>query len=616
MIYVSPAYEAIWGRTCESLYAAPRSWLDAIHPEDKERIVGALPKQAKGEYQEEYRILRPDGGVEWIRDRTFPIRDETGKVYRVAGIAECITAQKIADQRLTAQYAVARALSESATLVEATPKILQAISESLGWDIGALWSIDEQVDALRCVHVWHAPGIKAVSFETLSWEMVFQRGIGLPGRVWAGGEPVWITDITRDPNFPRAAIAGKAGLHGALAFPIKLHAQVLGVLEFFSREIRQPDEDLLRMLGAVGSQIGQFTERKQAEEALRVAYDKIDAILVSLPCAVLIVDQDQRVVYANPLACQHFWPEHGTLAGSLLHDVLPLTAVQWQRLLTDLRETTAQSRSPQEREFEARKRMYRYRLFPVTLRETHRQQAGIVLWDITEQRLLQDQLIQAEKLSSLGTLVSGMAHEINNPVQGIMGMAEIILQEEDPDKVKEYAGDIVKYSEHVGSVVRNFACYARPASRDRIMELDFCERLSEAVKLVQRGPKFGHIQVVTEYQPVPRFKAHRTEIDQVFINLISNAVDAMAGKGRLTLSTLMDGDAITVCVSDTGSGIPKSILGKIFDPFMTTKDPGKGTGLGLSIVHRIVSKYGGRIGVESQEGKGTTFTIQFPQEPK
>ncbi len=273
-----------------------------------------------------------------------------------------------------------------------------------------------------------------MSFETLSWEMVFQRGIGLPGRVWAGGEPVWITDITRDPNFPRAAVAGKTGLHGALAFPIKLRTQVLGVLEFFSREIRQPDEDLLRMLGAVGSQIGQFTERKQAEEALRVAYDKIDAILVSLPCAVLIVDQDQRVVYANPLACQHFWPEHGTLAGSLLHDVLPLTAVQWQRLLTDLRETTAQSRSPQEREFEAHKRMYRYRLFPVTLRETYRLQAGIVLWDITEQRLLQDQLIQAEKLSSLGTLVSGMAHEINNPVQGIMGMAEIILQEENPDR--------------------------------------------------------------------------------------------------------------------------------------------------------------------------------------
>ena len=154
----SPAYEQIWGRTCQTLYAAPASWLDAVHPEDRERIGRAVEtKQVKGEYCEEYRIVRPDGRTHWILDRAFPILDESGTVYRLAGIAECITAQKIADQRLAAQYAVARALAESATLTEATPKILQAICESLGWDIGAIWLIDEQAEALRCVHVWHSP---------------------------------------------------------------------------------------------------------------------------------------------------------------------------------------------------------------------------------------------------------------------------------------------------------------------------------------------------------------------------------------------------------------------------------------------------------------------------
>jgi two-component system, NtrC family, sensor kinase len=205
-----------------------------------------------------------------------------------------------------------------------------------------------------------------------------------------------------------------------------------------------------------------------------------------------------------------------------------------------------------------------------------------------------------------------MAHEINNPVQGILGMAEIILQEDDHEKVKQYARDIVECSTHVGEVVRNFSCYARPASRDGEMDLDVCERIMEAVRLVQRCPQFGHVVVVTEFQPTPRIRACRTEIDQIFVNLISNAVEAMSGAGQLTLRARLRDNTVTVSIHDTGCGIPPHLLGKIFDPFVTTKDPGKGTGLGLSIVYKIIAKYGGRISVESGEGKGSTFTIEFP----
>ena len=120
------------------------------------------------------------------------------------------------------------------------------------------------------------------------------------------------------------------------------------------------------------------------------------------------------------------------------------------------------------------------------------------------------------------------------------------------------------------------------------------------------------VEVLARFDPIPRVKARQAEVDQVFVNLISNAVQAMDGKGRLTLATSESRDAVTASVSDTGSGIPKSVMGKIFDPFFTTKDPGKGTGLGLSIAYKIVSKYGGTIHVESEEGKGSKFTIQFP----
>jgi PAS domain S-box-containing protein len=612
MIYISPAYEEIWGRSCQSLYRHPQSWMDAIHPDDRERVQAALQWEASGDYHEEYRIIRPDGTIQWILDRAFPIRDDSGTVYRIAGIAECITEQKVADQRQAAQYAVTRVLAEASTLAEASPLILQAICEGLGWDIGAIWIVDEPAGGLHCLNLWHSPKMAGGDFINSTQQAVFHKGIGLPGRVLAGGEPAWIADVMDDANFPRAPTAALAGLHGALAFPIKLNGQVHGVLEFFSREIRRPDDDLLRMLSAIGSQIGQFIERKHIQQALHHAYDKLDAILISLPCLILIVDEDLHVAYANPQADRHLRPENATLTGSRLQDVFPLPADQWARLVEDLQSAASHGSAMEEHDIEVRKHVYRYRPFPVTLHSHPRRPAGLVLWDVTEQKQLQDQLIQAEKLSSLGTLVSGMAHEINNPVQGILGMAEIILQEDDPEKMKQYARDIVDCSTHVGEVVRNFACYARPASRDSETGIDVCERIVEAVRLVQRCPQFGHVEVITQFQPTRTFRACRTEIDQVFVNLISNAVEAMGGAGQLTLRACVQGDSVTASIQDTGCGIPPHLIGKIFDPFVTTKDPGKGTGLGLSIVYKIVAKYGGRIAVDSEEGKGSTFTVEFP----
>jgi PAS domain S-box-containing protein len=162
----------------------------------------------------------------------------------------------------------ARALAESATLAEAAPRVLQAMCEALDWEHGALWSVDTGGGALRCVYTWHLPTVALPEFDDVSRRLALGHGVGLPGRVWASGEPAWVPDVVADPNFPRAAIARKEGLHAALALPILTNGRVVGVMEFFSREIREPDDDLLRMLAQAGALIGQFMERKRAEEEL------------------------------------------------------------------------------------------------------------------------------------------------------------------------------------------------------------------------------------------------------------------------------------------------------------------------------------------------------------
>jgi len=172
------------------------------------------------------------------------------------------------ERRVAAHLAVTRILAESPALSDATPQILQRIGETLGWGVGAMWTPDAEREVLRCLTVWHAPSVKIGRFEAVSLERRLAPGIGLPGRVWSNLRPAWIPDVTRDKNFPRAPIAAAEGLHSAFAFPVLFGEKFLGVMEFFSHEIREPDEALLAMVGSIGNQIGQFMERKSAEEAL------------------------------------------------------------------------------------------------------------------------------------------------------------------------------------------------------------------------------------------------------------------------------------------------------------------------------------------------------------
>lgn len=171
-----------------------------------------------------------------------------------------------AERRLQTQYAVTRALAESDRLRDAAPRILQAVCESLGWEVGALWRVDREAEALRCVEMWHVPGLAVSEFEEASKQQPFKKGVGFPGHVWEKASPVWVADLASS-SFTRAPFAKKEGLHGAFAFPVTFRGAILGVMEFFSRELREPDEDVLTMMASVGSQIGQFIERKLAEEA-------------------------------------------------------------------------------------------------------------------------------------------------------------------------------------------------------------------------------------------------------------------------------------------------------------------------------------------------------------
>ncbi|HEX9285682.1 MAG TPA: GAF domain-containing protein, partial [Thermoanaerobaculia bacterium] len=180
-----------------------------------------------------------------------------------------VTELKKADARQQMFFAVTRVLAEAETLKEAAPLLLAAICESLGWQVGSIWTVDRSTNRLRCVDVWHRPSLDVSSFESATRESSFPAGVGMPGRVWASGKPAWIPDVITDSNFPRAVYALHDGLHAGCGFPIESRGETLGVIEFFRTAPHAPDPELMDALGDLGRRIGQFIERKTAEEALR-----------------------------------------------------------------------------------------------------------------------------------------------------------------------------------------------------------------------------------------------------------------------------------------------------------------------------------------------------------
>jgi C4-dicarboxylate-specific signal transduction histidine kinase len=236
---------------------------------------------------------------------------------------------------------------------------------------------------------------------------------------------------------------------------------------------------------------------------------------------------------------------------------------------------------------------------------------------LEELRSTQAELIQAEKLAGIGTLAAGIAHEISSPLFGVMGLAEAIQEEEDPALVKGYANDIVEYSRAIKDIVVDLSGYSRTADNEYLTTVDLGRVIDDAVRLVIRSSSGGDSVSIGQDLPPGLFIHARTnEIQQVFVNLVKNAIEAMADAGveepTIRIAAGQGEGFVWARVEDDGPGIPVEKQAVIFDPFYTTKPPGKGTGLGLNIVYRILTKYRGTIAVESGPGRGAAFQLRFP----
>jgi PAS domain S-box-containing protein len=270
---INPAWEKMLGIPIEELLSKPFN--EFVHPDDRERTAAEAERLDEGEqvisFENRYRC--GDGSFRWLLWNATPSLDQK----LIFAVARDVTQRKEAERRLSTGYAVTRVLAEAESLDAAAPLILMAICEGLSWDLGVLWRVDETAGVLRCMNVWHSPQLSFPQFVKATRESAYQRSVGVPGQVWETSQPMWLADLPQVENFPRVPFAIAEGLHASFAFPIRVGEHVAGVIEFSSRQIRKLEPDLMEMFDSIGSQIGQFIERRRAEMELKMYADFLEA---------------------------------------------------------------------------------------------------------------------------------------------------------------------------------------------------------------------------------------------------------------------------------------------------------------------------------------------------
>ncbi len=355
-----------------------------------------------------------------------------------------------------------------------------------------------------------------------------------------------------------------------------------------------------------------LTEQRKLEKRIRESKRNLEAIFDGIQNRLSIQAPDYKILRVNRAVIDKYHTTYQELIGRKCYEFYYQRSSPCEKcpiaITIETKQPTSSIMKISEEETTLRTSSY-----PILDEKGHLASIIEYIEDITEEQRLQEQLIQSEKLAGVGVLASGVAHEINNPLSGVIGMAEVAIEEENLPEIKGYLKDILNCGIRIKEIVNGLRTYSRIAKQGEHGLVDINEVLEESLKMVRLATKTTSVEVVKNFQSVGKIAANVGEVQQVFTNLITNAFQAMNEKGgALTLSTRSLKDTVEIKVSDNGMGISQKNLNKIFDPFFTTKKIGEGTGLGLNIVYRIITKYEGTIDVESKEGAGTTFTIKFP----
>ena len=563
-----------------------------------------------------------------------PLKSKSRNIGTISLAARRVGAFSDEDSRLLTQIGlqVGVALEKAKLYQESVKNTKKAIARSniavtlaSSLDIGDVY--DDFVAETR----------KLVDFDRLSitvdagkgrLRLLVQRGLGppewgddhvfsadgtIPGSVVRSGKPFLSGDLSEGEELNGKKQLAADGFRSQLSVPMFAQGEVMGSMNLNSFKENafglQDIEDLRPIAGQVAlALVNQhlFKDVSRAKKEWETTFDSVKE-------GIVIVDADNRTVRLNRAAAK--------IAGSPVNGLLgrKCTEVLGDLCADDsicpLKSSQPHSSSSRSETVTPDGRTLELALDPMV--DSEGKTVGVVhiLRDITESARLREQLLQSEKMVAVGQLVSGVAHEINNPLTGVIGYAQLLLTQDIGDKAKQDAEGIYREAERATRIVRHLLSFARKHQPER-SRVDINAVIGEALELKAYDLKVNNIGVETDLcEDMPATTADPHQLQQVFLNLITNAEQAMMGEngaGLIKVSARFADGKIRISFADDGPGIPESIGSRIFDPFFTTKDVGKGTGLGLSVCFGVISEHGGQIWTQPTPGGGATMVVELP----
>jgi PAS domain S-box-containing protein len=554
-------------------------------------------------------------------------------------LALVVSESRRAEQRLQIQEAVSRGLAEAPTLSAAAPKILQALCQEANWEVSAIWLLDQASGDLACAEVWHVPNADTAAFAKRTRELRIGRGVGLLGRVWKTGKPVFVPELNADPTFQRGPEALKAGLRAAFVFPINMVADVPGMIEGFSRHTRAPEEESKNLLEAIGSQVGQFIERKKAESAQA----RLAAIVESSADAIIGKTLDGIITSWNEGAVRIFGYASSEVIGK------PVTLLCPPELETEQRDILARVRRGERIRSYHTKRLSKHgelmdvslTVSPITDVAGKIIGASKIARDVTEQMRTERALAEAremlrrhaddlerrveertsklqETIKSLDAFCYTIAHDLRAPLRAMIGFSVELLERYEgllEQEGKTYLQRIRHAGARMDQLILDLLKLGRLNTADLVIEeVDLEETLRKVLAELQNEIKLKQAQIQIQ-QPLLRVQASTVILEQVLDNLVSNALKFVPAHSQPIVKIWAEGrnGKVRLWIRDNGIGIKSQYLNKLFQPFsrLVSDQDFPGTGIGLAIVSKGMERMGGEAGVESEPEKGSSFWIEL-----